>query len=91
MLAGRLRRPERHLELVAPLVSGARRRALYRSATRADLVLAGCAILEAILGLWPSERLRVADRGLREGILASLMSEDGVYRAGRRRRRPRPE
>jgi exopolyphosphatase/guanosine-5'-triphosphate,3'-diphosphate pyrophosphatase len=58
---------------------------------RADLVLAGCAILEAILRLWPSERLRVADRGLREGILASLMSEDGVYRAGRRRRRPSPE
>ncbi|MEQ1648948.1 MAG: Ppx/GppA phosphatase family protein [Hyphomicrobiaceae bacterium] len=43
---------------------------------RADLVLAGCAILEALLRTWPSERLRVADRGLREGILASLMSED---------------
>jgi len=57
---------------------------------RADLVLAGCAILEAILRLWPAERLRVADRGLREGILATLMSEDGVYRAGRRRRRQRP-
>lgn len=56
---------------------------------RADLVLAGCAILEAILRTWPSERLRVADRGLREGILATLMSEDGVYRAGRRRRRQR--
>jgi exopolyphosphatase/guanosine-5'-triphosphate,3'-diphosphate pyrophosphatase len=53
---------------------------------RADLVLAGCAILEGILRLWPAERLRVADRGLREGILATLMSEDGVYRAGRRRR-----
>lgn len=58
---------------------------------RADLVLAGCAILEAILRTWPAERLRVADRGLREGILATLMSEDGVYRAGRRRRRRRPE
>jgi exopolyphosphatase / guanosine-5'-triphosphate,3'-diphosphate pyrophosphatase len=57
---------------------------------RADLVLAGCAILEAILRLWPAERLRVADRGLREGILATLMNEDGVYRAGRRRRRQRP-
>lgn len=57
---------------------------------RADLVLAGCAILEAILRMWPAERLRVADRGLREGILATLMSEDGVYRAGRRRRRQRP-
>ncbi len=54
---------------------------------RADLVLAGCAILEAILRLLPAERLRVADRGLREGILATLMSEDGVYRTGRRRRR----
>ncbi|MBN8911284.1 MAG: Ppx/GppA family phosphatase [Rhizobiales bacterium] len=56
---------------------------------RADLVLAGCAILEAILRMWPAERLRVADRGLREGILATLMGEDGVYRAGRRRRRQR--
>jgi len=53
---------------------------------RADLVLAGCAILEAILRTWPCERLRVADRGLREGILTTLMSEDGVFRAGRRRR-----
>ncbi len=52
---------------------------------RADLVLAGCAILEAIVRLWPCETLRVADRGLREGILASLMSEDGVYRGSRRR------
>lgn len=55
-------------------------------ADRADLVLAGCAILEAMLRMWPCERLRVADRGLREGILATLMSEDGIYRAGRRRR-----
>ena len=53
---------------------------------RADLVLAGCAILEAVLRLWPCERLRVADRGLREGILTMLMSEDGVLRTGRRRR-----
>lgn len=54
---------------------------------RADLVLAGCAILDAILRLWPAERLRVADRGLREGILTTLMMEDGVWRSGRRRRR----
>lgn len=53
---------------------------------RADLVLAGCAILEAVMRMWPCDRLRVADRGLREGILATLMSEDGVYRSGRRRR-----
>ena len=47
---------------------------------RADLVLAGCAILEALLRTWPTRRLRVADRGLREGILATLMAEDGHYR-----------
>ena len=40
---------------------------------RADLVLAGCAILEALIRMWPCERLRVADRGLREGILAGLI------------------
>lgn len=49
---------------------------------RADLVLAGCAILEAIRAEWPSERLRVADRGLREGILSELMGEAGVWRRG---------
>ncbi len=47
---------------------------------RADLVLAGCAILEALLRMWPADRLRVADRGLREGILTTLMSEDGYHR-----------
>jgi exopolyphosphatase/guanosine-5'-triphosphate,3'-diphosphate pyrophosphatase len=40
---------------------------------RADLVIAGCAILEAVCGIWPVGRLRVADRGLREGILFTLI------------------
>ncbi|MGX7896535.1 Ppx/GppA phosphatase family protein [Tsuneonella sp. HG222] len=43
---------------------------------RADLVTAGCAILEAIIDLWPAPRLGVADRGIREGILRSLMAAD---------------
>jgi exopolyphosphatase / guanosine-5'-triphosphate,3'-diphosphate pyrophosphatase len=47
---------------------------------RADLVLAGCAILEAIRRSFPAERLRIADRGLREGILTQLMSVDRVWR-----------
>jgi exopolyphosphatase / guanosine-5'-triphosphate,3'-diphosphate pyrophosphatase len=51
---------------------------------RADLVLAGCAILEAIRSRFPADRLRIADRGLREGILSGLMREDGV---GAHRRR----
>lgn len=46
---------------------------------RADLVLAGCAILEAIRRAFPAPRLRIADRGLREGILMQLMLEDGVW------------
>lgn len=42
-------------------------------AERADLVVAGCAILETILDFWPAERLGIADRGIREGILRRLM------------------
>ncbi len=70
---------------------------------RADLVLAGCAIFEAIRREWPCQRLRVADRGLREGILVQLMRADGHLRSrrtnaapansgrhGNRHRRPRP-
>ncbi|MDE2017474.1 MAG: Ppx/GppA family phosphatase, partial [Hyphomicrobiales bacterium] len=45
---------------------------------RADLVLAGCAIYDAIRRAFPAPRLRVADRGLREGILSELMAEDGI-------------
>jgi exopolyphosphatase/guanosine-5'-triphosphate,3'-diphosphate pyrophosphatase len=48
-------------------------------AERADLVLAGCAILEAIRRAFPCQRLRVADRGLREGMLVQMMREDGVW------------
>jgi exopolyphosphatase/guanosine-5'-triphosphate,3'-diphosphate pyrophosphatase len=44
---------------------------------RADLVVAGCAILEAIIEIWPAANLGVADRGIREGILRSLMARDG--------------
>ncbi len=48
-------------------------------AERADLVLAGCAILEAIRRAFPCPRLRVADRGLREGMLVQMMREDGAW------------
>ena len=52
---------------------------------RADLVLAGAAILQGVQELWPSERVRVADRGLREGLLLSLMSSERPGRSRRRR------
>jgi exopolyphosphatase/guanosine-5'-triphosphate,3'-diphosphate pyrophosphatase len=51
---------------------------------RADLVLAGAAILRAVQETWPCTRARVADRGLREGLLLSL-----IHPPSRRRRRRR--
>ena len=53
---------------------------------RSDLVLAGCAILEAVWDLWPSEQMRVADRGLREGLLLSLIHGKP---ARKRKRKPK--
>ena len=50
---------------------------------RADLVVAGCAILESIFDIWPGERLGVADRGIREGILRALMASDAKRRTRR--------
>ncbi|MBI3700770.1 MAG: Ppx/GppA family phosphatase [Afipia sp.] len=48
---------------------------------RADLVLAGCAILDAIRKAFPLPKLRVADRGLREGMLVEMMRADGVLQS----------
>ncbi|RIK97716.1 MAG: exopolyphosphatase [Proteobacteria bacterium] len=48
---------------------------------RADLVLPGCAILDAIRHAFPLPRLRIADRGLREGMLVEMMREDGALAA----------
>jgi len=56
---------------------------------RADLVLAGAAIMEAVQRAWPSDRVRVADRGLREGLLLERMREDRKPTKRRRRRRGR--
>ncbi len=50
---------------------------------RSDLVVAGCAILETILDIWPADRLGVADRGIREGILRSLMAAGGAAEKSR--------
>jgi exopolyphosphatase / guanosine-5'-triphosphate,3'-diphosphate pyrophosphatase len=45
-------------------------------ADRADLALPGCAIFAAIHAHWPCAQLRVADRGLREGIIRDLIAQD---------------
>jgi len=56
---------------------------------RSDLVVAGCAILEAILGMWNVPSLRVADRGIREGILRGLMQMETPPVRSDKPRRPR--
>jgi len=59
-------------------------------ADRADLVVAGCAILETIMDLWPAERIKVADRGIREGMLLDMMALNQPRRRRNSRRRRRP-
>ncbi len=49
---------------------------------RQALIMSGAAILQALLRLWPTDRLSVADRGLREGLLYAQMSADGVLEDG---------
>jgi exopolyphosphatase/guanosine-5'-triphosphate,3'-diphosphate pyrophosphatase len=57
---------------------------------RAELIVAGCAILDAIIGLWPAPRIRVADRGIREGMLLDLIEGGRNRQAGRYRSRRKP-
>lgn len=54
---------------------------------RADLVVCGCAILDALAREWPTARIRVADRGLREGILSDLARQARRERKERRKAR----
>lgn len=49
---------------------------------RAELIMSGAAILQTLLRIWPTEYIRVADRGLREGMLFSMMDEHGVLDNG---------
>ncbi len=50
---------------------------------RSELIMSGSAIIQTLLRIWPTERMRVADRGLREGILYSLMIADNVLDGGK--------
>ncbi|MBC7158383.1 MAG: Ppx/GppA family phosphatase, partial [Rhodobacteraceae bacterium] len=47
---------------------------------RHSLIMSGAAILQALMRIWPTDRLTVADRGLREGLLYAQMAADGVLR-----------
>lgn len=49
---------------------------------RQALIMSGAAILQALLRCWPTDRLSVADRGLREGMLYAQMAADGVLTDG---------
>lgn len=61
---------------------GGRRRDPRIGQDRQALIMSGSAILQALLRCWPTDRLSVADRGLREGLLYSQMSADGVLEDG---------
>ena len=56
---------------------------------RAELVVAGCAIFDALIDVWPIEDCRVADRGIREGMLHHLMEEQRRINKAKRRKRSR--
>ena len=56
---------------------------------RAELVVAGCAIFDALIDVWPIEDCRVADRGIREGMLHHLMDEQRRINKAKRRKRSR--
>jgi exopolyphosphatase/guanosine-5'-triphosphate,3'-diphosphate pyrophosphatase len=49
---------------------------------RSELIMSGAAILQTLLRIWPTESMRVADRGLREGMLFSMMSAKGAFAGG---------
>lgn len=49
---------------------------------RSELIMSGAAILQTLLRIWPTESMRVADRGLREGMLYAMMSADGAFAGG---------
>ncbi|MFO1104512.1 MAG: Ppx/GppA phosphatase family protein [Amaricoccus sp.] len=49
---------------------------------RSELIMSGAAILQTLLRIWPTDSMRVADRGLREGMLFAMMSAKGAFAAG---------
>ncbi|MFO1141482.1 MAG: Ppx/GppA phosphatase family protein [Amaricoccus sp.] len=49
---------------------------------RSELIMSGAAILQTLLRIWPTDSMRVADRGLREGILFAMMSAHGAFAEG---------
>ncbi|MCZ7675760.1 MAG: Ppx/GppA family phosphatase [Roseovarius sp.] len=69
---------DRVVSMYLALGPAGRRRDPRIGIDRHALIMSGAAILQALLRCWPTDRLSVADRGLREGILYALMSADGV-------------
>ncbi|URK18004.1 Ppx/GppA family phosphatase [Thalassospira sp. GO-4] len=68
---------ERVTELLLRMESDKRKGHPCIGNQRAELMDAGAAIFAAIRDIWPLATLKVADRGLREGILVDLMRADG--------------
>ena len=77
------------IERLAAMTPAERRRIPCVGEDRAENLMCGAAILLAILQAWPTQKLRVADRGLREGMLYGLIQDDRARRGSRRRQRRR--
>ena len=56
---------------------------------KADLTMAGCAIIEGLLSFWPVSEITIADRGIREGILLDMIHADKIHKKDKKKFRPR--
>ncbi len=66
-----------------------RRKNACIGAQKADLTIAGCAIIEGLLSFWPVSEITIADRGIREGILLDMMHADKVHKKSKKNFRSR--
>lgn len=71
---------ERAINKIKRMGDEGRRRHACIGAQKADLTMAGCAIIEALCSFWPIAEITVADRGIREGILLDLMHSQDAER-----------
>lgn len=80
---------ERAINKIKRLGDDGRKKHPCIGAQKADMTMAGCAIIESLCSFWPISEITVADRGIREGILLDLMhSQNAAYKKRRRRRFP---
>lgn len=80
---------ERTISKIKRMGDEGRKKHCCIGAQKADLTMAGCAIIEGLLSYWPISEITIADRGIREGILLDMMHSDKHQKRDRKRFRPR--